>query len=111
VEGLRDIKGLIQVEDYTLYIFIAILVLVVLYFIVKKIINYKRVVSPIKVAKRELKNLDLDDSKEVAYKVTKYGKVLSDEGFEYLEKYKYKKEIVKFSKEDLQKIEGFLNAV
>ena len=113
MEGLRDIKGLVQVEDYSLYIFIVIVFvsLVLLYFIIKKIINYKRVISPIKRAKKELKNLDLIDSKVASYKLTKYGKVLKDEDFEYLEKYKYKKEVVEFSDEDLQKIKGFLNAV
>jgi nitrogen fixation/metabolism regulation signal transduction histidine kinase len=113
VEELKDIKGLLHVEDYSLYIFIFIVVifLVLLYFIIKKIINYKRVVSPIKRAKKELKNLDLSDSKIASYKLTKYGKLLSNEDLEYLEKYKYKKEIVEFSKEDLQEIKGFLNAV
>ena len=113
VEGLRDIKGLINVEDYSLYIFIAIVIisLILLYFIVKKIINYKRVVSPIKIAKKELKNLDLSDSKTASYKLTKYGKLLSEEDFDYLEKYKYKKEVIDFLDEDLKKIEGFLNGV
>jgi len=113
VDGLRDIKGLVQIEDYSLYTFIAIIVisLVILYFIIKKIINYKRVVSPIKAAKKELKNLDLSDSKMASYKLTKYGKLLSDENLEYLEKYKYKKEVTEFNEEDLQKIKGFLNAV
>ena len=113
MEGLRDIKGLVQVEDYSLYIFIAIVIvsLVILYFIIKKIVNYKRVISPIKVAKKELKNLDLSDSKMASYKLTKYGKLLSDEDLEYLEKYKYKKEVTEFNEEDLQKIKEFLNAV
>lgn len=113
VEELKDIKGLVQVEDYSLYIFIAIVFvsLVLLYFIIKKIINYKKSVSPIKKAKKELKNLDLSDSKIASYKLTKYGKILKEEEFEYLEKYKYKKEVVEFSEEDLQKIKGFLNAV
>ncbi len=55
--------------------------------------------------------MDLSDSKIASYKLTKYGKLLSNEDLEYLEKYKYKKEIVEFSKEDLQEIKGFLNAV
>ena len=113
MEGLRDIKGLIEIEDYSLYIFIAIAIasLVLLYFIIKKIIYYKRVVSPIKKAKKELKNLDLSNSKIASYRLTKYGKILKDEDFKYLEKYKYKREVVEFTKEDLQKIEDFLNGV
>ncbi len=113
MEGLRDIKGLIAVEDYSLYIFLAIVavLLVALFFIIKKLINYKRVVSPIKIAKKELKNLNLSNSKVAAYKLTKYGVVLCDENFEYLEKYKYKKDVEGFSSEDLKKIKGFLDAI
>ena len=113
MERLRDIKGLVHVDDYSLYvfIFIVLIILFLLYFIIKKIINYKRVISPIKRAKKELNNLDLSNSKVASYKLTKYGNILKNEDFEYLEKYKYKKEVVDFTEEDLQKIKGFLNAV
>ncbi len=113
MEELKDIKGLVGVEDYSLYVFIAVvlLVLVVLYFVIKQILTYKRVISPLKVAKKELKKLDLSDSKTASYKLTKYAPLLSQESFEYLEKYKYKKEVTEFSGEDLEKIKGFLNAV
>ena len=113
MESLRDIKGLVAVEDYSLYIFIVIVIisLVVLYFIIKKIINFKRVISPIKVAKKELKRLDLSDTKKSSYLISKYAPLLSEDDFEYLEKYKYKKEVIDFSKEDLEKIKGFLNGI
>jgi hypothetical protein len=113
MEELRDIKGLMSIEDYSLYLFFLIVTfaLVVLFFIIKKIINYKRVISPIKRAKKELKNIDLSQSKIASYKICKYGKVLSDEDFEYLEKYKYKKEVEEFSDEDLRLIKRFLDAI
>jgi len=111
VEELRDIKGLIEVEDYSLYIFIAIVVisLVILYFIIKKLLSLKPSLQ--KKAKKELKNIDLSDSKTASYKLTKYGKILKDEEFEYLEKYKYKKKVKEFNKDDLEKIKGFLDAI
>ena len=113
MEELKDIKGLVQVDDYTLYIFILIVIisLIVLYFIIKKIVNHKRVISPVKVAKKELKNIDLSDSRKASYKLSKYAPFVSEENFEYLEKYKYKKEVTDFSEEDLEKIKGFLNAI
>ena len=113
MDGLRDIKGLMSIDDFSLYIFviIVILCLIAIFFIIKKIINYQKVVSPLKIAKNELKNLDLKNSKESAYKLCKYGALLSDENFEYLEKYKYKKDVTGFSSEDLKKIKGFLDAI
>jgi hypothetical protein len=113
VEGLKDIKDIVTIEDYSLYIFVllVILALTILFFVIKKIINYKRVISPIKKAKKELKNLDLSDTKQSAYTLAKYAPLLSDEDLEYLNKYKYKKEVDSFSQEDLEKIKGFLNAI
>jgi len=113
MEGLKDIKGLIQIEDYSLYIFIFLILVCLIFFgfLIKKILDYKRVISPLKKAKLQLKNLDLSDSKTTAYKLTKFGKILSDEDFSYLEKYKYKKEVISFLDEDIEKIKGFLNAI
>lgn len=113
MEELKDIKGLLYIEDYTLYIFIfvVILALVILYFIIKKIINFKIKLSPEKLAKKELKKLDLSDSKFASYKLSRYAPILSEDNFEYLEKYKYKKEVTNFTDKDLEKIKGFLNAI
>jgi len=113
VEGLKDIKGLLVVEDYTLYIFIVLVIicLILLFLLVKKLMQYKRVPSLEKVAKKELKNIDLDDSKSSAYLISKYGYLFSEESFEYLEGYKYKKEVTNFSTEDLEKIKRFLDGI
>jgi hypothetical protein len=113
LDGLKDIKEIVSIPDYSAYLFtmIVISMLVIFYFIIKKVLRYKRVILPIEIAKKELKNLDLSDSKTTAYKITKYGRILKDEDFSYLEKYKYKKVVIKFLKEDLKKIEGFLNAI
>ncbi|WP_024954853.1 hypothetical protein [Sulfurospirillum arcachonense] len=113
MEGLRDIKGLISIEDYSLYIFIIIvfLALIVLYFLIKKIVLKKRAKDPIKIAKKELKNLDLEDTKTSAYTLSKYAPLLSEEDFAYLKKYKYKKNIEEFSNEDLEKIKRFIDGI
>ncbi len=113
MDGLKDIKGIVPIPDYSIYLFVimTVFILVILYFILKKILRYKRVVLPIKMAKKELKNLDLSDSKIASYKLTKYGRILKDEDFSYLDKYKYKREVDDFLDEDLQKIKGFLNAI
>lgn len=109
--GLRDIKGLMSIDDYSLYLLMSIIIasLALLYLLFKKIGN--RTDTAIKIAKKELKNLDLSDSKIASYKLTKYGKVLSNEEFEYLQKYKYRREVVDFSSEDIVKIKGFLDGI
>lgn len=111
MEGLKDIKGLMEIPDYSLYIFIAIILisLVILFLLVKMFFSRKKNISPIKIAKKELKNLDFGNSKMSAYILSKYGPTLKEEDFSYLEKYKYKKETMEFSKEDLEKIKRFLD--
>lgn len=111
MEELRDIKGLMSIEDYSLYLFVAtaILFLIILYFIARKII--RRAETSTKKAKKVLKDLDLSDSKIASYMLTKHGKILKNEDFVYLEKYKYKKEVADFSDEDLTKIKGFLDGI
>jgi len=113
LEGLKDIKEIVPIPDYSIYLFaiIVVFILMILYFLIKKILSHKRVVLPIKIAKKELKNLDLSDSKIASYKLTKYGKILKDEDFSYLDKYKYKKVVIRFLEEDLKKIEWFLNEI
>ncbi len=113
LEKLRDIKGIVAVDDYTLYVFIvvALFALVLFYLIVRKIMQFKRVPSMKKVAKKELKNLDLNDTKQSAYLISKYAHLFSEESFEYLEKYKYKKEVNEFEQEDVKRIKGFLNEI
>ena len=113
VEELRDIKGLMSIEDYSLYAFIVLLAIsiIVFYLIIKKIINIKTLVSPEKKARAILKNIDLNDSKLTSYKISKYGNFLTKDSFEYLEKYKYKREKIGFTDEDLKKIKEFLDAI
>ncbi|MBL0687255.1 MAG: hypothetical protein JJV95_04650 [Sulfurospirillum sp.] len=114
MEELKDIKELLYIEDYSHYIFIFLIIIfaIILFIIIKKIISFKRANRPEHVAKRKLKNLDLSDTKNSAYIISKYGLVLRRSyNFEYLEKYKYKKEVRNFKKEDLKKIKVFLDAI
>lgn len=113
LEGLKDIKGLLVIEDYSLYIFIVIVLvcLILLYFIIKKIIIRFRVKTAIKIAKQKLKNIDLSDSKKSAYMISKYAPYLSQEDFSYLEKYKYKKHNREYEPEDLANIKRFLDGI
>lgn len=111
MEELRDIKGLMVIEEYSLYIFLT-LVLAVIFLIIllmKWVLKYVKQVSPLKKAKQNLKNLDFNNAKDTAYKVSKYVPFLRvEEDLSYLEKYKYKKENIEFLREDREKLKIFL---
>ena len=114
MDQLRDIKGLMDIEDYSLYIFIALVLfaMVLLYILIRFLVKYFRKNTPIKIAKKKLKALDLSDTKQSAYTVSKYAPYLNqEEDFSYLEKYKYKKENLEFSNEDKENLERFLKNV
>ena len=114
MDKLRDIKGLMVIDDYSLYIFISLVIgtIVLLYLIIKFLVKFLRKNTPLKVAKKKLKALDLNNAKQSSYTITKYASYLmQEEDFSYLEKYKYKKESSDFSKEDRENIERFLKDV
>lgn len=114
MDQLRDIKGLITIEDYSLYIFLALVLgsLILIYLIGRFLVKFLRKNTPIKIAKKKLKALDLSDTKQSAYTVTKYAPYLNqEENFSYLEKYKYKKESLEFLDEDKENLERFLRNV
>lgn len=115
MEELKDIKGLMVIEEYSLYIFVALLCLLIilLVFIVKRFMFKKRKVSQIKVAKERLKNLDFSNSKICSYTLTHYASLIaSQDEFQKLEtllqKYKYKKNEQEFMDEDIVEIKRFL---
>jgi len=115
MEKLRDIKDLMVIEEYSLYIFIAIVLmsLLLLSFIIKKLFFRKIKKSPMQIAKENLCNLDFLNSKKSAYKLSKYAVfLLEEEEFKNLEiilfKYKYKKIELEFLKEDLEEIKSLL---
>jgi len=112
---LRDIKPLIEINDYSLYLLIATLLLG-LYF------SYYLFKIFYKLGKRsckrncpkyylaQLNNIDWSNPKEAAYLVTKYGAVLAkdkrrkelfEQLRERLDSYKYKQNIDKIDQETI----------
>jgi hypothetical protein len=104
---LRDIKPLLEIPDNSFYIywglivFVSLLVLAILFFVVKKFWN-KRKINLEKAYLQKLKNIDWKESKQSAYEATHYARLLAtDERRKelfsqlepMLEKYKYKKEV------------------
>jgi len=116
MDKLRDIKGLMEIHEYSMYILMIIVfvVLLLLYFILKNFIFKKRKISKLKIAKKNLKNIDFLNSKKSAYTLSKYViYVATNEEVEkldlMLEKYKYKKDSQRFAEADLEKIKIFLS--
>lgn len=122
MEKLADIKGFVQIEDVSFYIFLAILafIVLVLIFVGFKIYDYlkNKGKSKKQIAKENLENLDFKDSKKSAYTISKFAPyLLEDEGqkdmFKKLEKtlikYKYQKNVPDFSDEDKKVFKTFMD--
>ncbi|RXJ86026.1 hypothetical protein [Arcobacter sp. CECT 8985] len=121
---INDIKQLVTIPDYSFYIYIlliilaALVLLLVIYFIIKSFLNRKK--SDEKIAFEKLQNLCLKNSKEDAYNITKYGKIVAkdkrskklyEELKEELEKYKYKKEVYEFDQSTINQFHRFMDAI
>lgn len=107
---LHDIQGLVEVNDHSLIIFIALvaltlfLTLAALYFIWSYFAKRKKINSR-KEAYESLKNVDLNDVKHAAYEITRLGLVFKDDSerlnskyyslIEKLDQYKYRKSVDK----------------
>ena len=121
MEKLRDIKPLVEIPDYSFYLYILVMVVVtllaalMLFFLIRKL-SKKRLNQREQILQR-LRSLSFDNPKEVAYQMTKYGRYLvKDESsarlyedlVRKLTKYKYKKYVKPFDDELKKEIKLFL---
>jgi len=104
---LRDIKPLLEIPDNSFYIywgligFGILLLLVVLFFVIKKLWENRKI-NLAKGYLEKLKAIDWKDTKHSAYEATHYARLLATDERkkelfsqleQMLEKYKYKKEV------------------
>ncbi len=121
MEKLVDIKDFVEVVEPSLYIFIALCIVValVLMFAFYKLFSLfkKRAKSTEVLAKEALQDLDFKDAKKTAYAISKNALVLAksdmqkeflDELNQALVKYKYQKNVPSFSDKDKEKFETFM---
>jgi len=124
MEQLRDIKGLVEVTDYSLYylltlIGLAVVILAVVSFFIYKLLSKKEKTTQQKLAREKFKDFILDGSKESLYQFThlaKYAvsdkqKEALDEILIALETYKYKKEMPVLDDALKIKMEQFIKEV
>lgn len=119
---LYDIKPLVEVPDFSLYLFIILILfgsvlLLTLLYLLYHFFKYRKK-DERKEHYKMLKELDLSDAKNAAYTLTKYGRLLAqtdrEKKFYYLlvevlEEYKYKKDVKPLSKNARIKYENFMD--
>lgn len=106
---IHDIKNLVEIPDISLYIYMLLWILSILFIFILIFLLYKYFNNKNKNKRKEyykiLKDLDLKDSKQSAYTISKYIKLLAQnerekrlasELIEELERYKYKKDVDEF---------------
>ncbi len=124
MEELKDIKGIIEVPDYSLWILISIIVTII-FFIAITIYFFKnrrkkrKKLTLKQIAMKNLKEIDFNDTKDTVYAFCENFQYFIDEknkeSFEELQKelemYKYKKEIEKISKELEDRIKSMIKEI
>ena len=121
MDKLRDIKPLVEIPDYSFYLYILVMVVItllaalMLFFLIRKL-SKKKVNQREQILQR-LRSLPFDNPKEVAYQMTKYGKYLvKDESsarlyedlVRKLTKYKYKRDVSPLDESLKKEIKLFL---
>ncbi len=121
---IHDIKDIVEVPDFSFYIYYGlislaiILILIAFYFIYKFFKNKK--VNIRKEYYKILEELDLTNTKNSAYLITKYGHILAQNErekqlfydlVEMLEIYKYKKNVPIFSEDIKVSLKIFMESL
>lgn len=124
MEELKDIKGIIEVPDYSLWILLSIIVglllclIFIIYYLKNRRKKRKKPTSK-QIAMKNLKEIDFDDTKGAVYTFCENFQYFIDEknkeAFEQLQKeleiFKYKKEIEKLSEEQINKIKSMIKEI
>jgi len=103
---IHDIKNLVEIPDISLYLYMLLWILGIAFIFILIFMIYKffqnKYNNDRKKYYKVLEELDLEDSKQSAYTISKYVRLLAkserekrlaNELIEELEKYKYKKEV------------------
>jgi len=114
-EQLRDIKPLVEIDDYSVYLYWALWLLglavvgIIIYWSIRKYMTLKKV-NLEKLNLEKMDEIDWSDSKRAAYEATEYGRFLANderrEGLYQdvvlaLEKYKYQESVPNMDAKDM----------
>ncbi|MDD4330694.1 MAG: hypothetical protein PHD79_12175 [Aliarcobacter sp.] len=124
MEELKDIKGIIEVPDYSLWILLSIIAcvvfcLIILVYFFKNRRKKRKKPSLKQIAMKNLKEIDFDNTKSTVYSFCENFQYFinekNKESFEQLQKeleiYKYKKEIEKLSDEQKNRIKNMIKEI
>lgn len=121
-EQLRDIKPLLEIPDSSYYIywglilFVGLLVLGIIFFVLKKLWDNRKV-NLAKAYLASIKKIDWKDTKKSAYEATHYARLLATDERKkelfsqlepLLEQYKYKKVVDEVDQETRNKFNLFV---
>ncbi len=124
MEGLRDIKDVVEIHEYSLWIFLSLVAAVllatwILYYFYKN--RRKRRKKPTKreLALKRLKEIDFDDTKGAVYTFSVDGDIfLNEENRDkfkeienILQRYKYQKDAPKLQKSEKEMIKEFIKGL
>ncbi len=120
---LHDIKPLIEIQEYSFYyllalVLVATIVVLGLSYLLYKYIKNRNSFNLRAEHLKLLKTLNLDDAKKAAYEITNYGLIFASDSeqnqrtyenlIDNLESYKYKKNVESFTKETKQGVENYI---
>ena len=119
---LHDIKGLIEVPDYSIYYFTAavivgLLIIAGVFYLLYRYLKYKNRYNIRKEHLKAIRNIDMNDTKKAAYELTRYGLTFRDDSPRHqkhyelmlhaLDAFKYKKKVDAFDSETLRHIHNY----
>lgn len=117
---LHDIKPLLEIQDYSFYYFLGVIILLFVLvlgisYLLYRYFKNKKTFNIRKEHHKILNNIDINETKKAAYELTQYGATFKDDSernlktyhelTDKLEKYKYKKSVEAFDAETLRVIE------
>ena len=123
---LHDIKTVVEVQEYSFYyllgtVFLSILVLIAFGYFIYKYIQKINAYDERKEHFKLLNSLDLSDTKNAAYAISRYGLTFANDGqresemykniISRLEQFKYKKSVEEFDRETLGYIELYKDMI
>lgn len=122
VDELRDIKPLVEIADFSIYIYLSLWILtfvavgVLAYWAIKKY-RETRKINIEKVYLEKMDNIEWSNSKSASYEATEYGRYLANDERRKsiyqdmvagLEKYKYREDNLEMESDDKRLFELYL---
>ncbi len=121
---IYDIKQLVEIPDISFYIFISLVILTLIFIFLLSFLIYKYFNNKKRNLRKEycqiLKNISFDDTKQAAYTISKYTRLLASsdretrlcqELIEDLDEYKYKKNVQNFDKNVKVRFDIFMDSI